>query len=880
MGEYIKTFSTIHKHDISLVGGKGANLGDLTGKGFPVPPGFVVTANTYNTFFTSLHLKKTLQHLHNARAEDIEHYCAIIRETIITTQLPGELAEAILAAHQKLVETRTADIVCAVRSSATAEDLRDASFAGQHATYYYVERANLLRMVKQCWASLWNTEAVSYRTARGIDHASVYMAVVVQEMIRSEIAGITFTANPVSGAKEEIITEASWGMGAAIVDGRVTPDRYILERESFKLREHRIAEKRFMVYANLQAGAIYRLEEVPHEMRRQETLTLDFLNTVVTWAIKAEEHFGSPQDVEWAIADGRFYMLQSRPITAMGSADATEEVAGQYILFKPAVENLTEPLTPLTADVLAMFFSPLIHFIHGWGYLNLKYVHPIFPFKVSDEELVNLLYGLSSDIRIPLKKLSLLKLPFLLLLSLYTYFTLGVTFARTGNMPDDSMENYRALCHSVEENPDYGPIEAIQRLWFFPKFFDQIGSMPLFVNFSSIRYIGLIGLLKVLIRQWIPDARSDAETLLCSGLEGVHSAEMGREIWALARAAHCHQRLRELWLKYPPEQVLSKIRNEPEAQNFLRLLERFLAKHGHRALKELELQSIRWEEKPVQIIGMIRNYLLVDFEQMTPGKTLTQSRLELEADLRRQLEKYPFERVLRPRWRLIRFLTNQARYFVKLRENSRFYHIIALYIVRKKLLKIERELLSQGTLKCKDDIFFLKLNEIVRMQTGQSGWLDVEERLHKRRLAYVRFSRKTPPKTIGIQLPDTPQRTEYLSEDSIVIPGQSASPGNYEGIAHVILDPSIDTELKPGEILVAPYTDPAWTPLFLTAGAAVVEVGSYLSHAGTVAREYGIPCVVDVAECTKRIQTGDHLNVDGDRGLVKILSDKRSLDAI
>jgi len=874
MSGYIKTFSTIRKHDINQVGGKGANLGDLAGKGFPVPPGFVVSAKVYKTFFESLQLKNEIHCLKNALAEDLEKYCAVIQETINATELPGEFAEAILSAYQKLVENRVSDIVCAVRSSATAEDLQDASFAGQHATYYYVEGANLLRMVKNCWASLWNKEAISYRITQGIDHTSVHMAVVVQEMIRSEIAGITFTANPITGAKEEIITESSWGMGAAIVDGRVTPDRYILERDGFKLREHRIAEKRFMVSANLKAGAAYRLEEVPHGMRRQETLTPDLLNTIVTWAIKAEEHFGSPQDVEWAITDGRFYMLQSRPITTMGREEAEREVTGQYILFKPAVENLTEPLTPLTADLLAMFFSPMIRFIHGWGYLNLKYVRPIFPFKLSDEELVNQLY-LSSEIRMPVTKLSLLKLPFLLLLSLYAYFTLGVIFARTRNMPDDVMENYRKLCRKVEENPSYAPIETIQRLWFLPKLFDQIGSMPLFVNFSSIRYMLFIGILKVLVRHWIPDVRHDAETLLCSGLEGVHSAEMGRDIWALAREANHHGRVRELFLKFTPEKVLPKLKVEPEAKEFLEHLNRFLAKNGHRALKELELRSVRWEENPTQILGMIRNYLLVESDLTEHGKTFAKSRIELEAEIHRKLEKYPFERPLRLRWRSIRFIANQARYLVKLRENSRFYHIIAPYIVRKKLLKIEIELLSQGKLKCKDDIFFLNLNEIARMQTGQFGWLDVEERIHKRRLEHVRFSKMTPQKTIGIDLPEKQQQDERFSEDGTVIPGQSASPGNYEGIAHVILDPSIDTELKPGEILVAPYTDPAWTPLFLTAGAAVVEVGSYLSHAGTVAREYGMPCVVDVAECTKRIQTGDRLNVDGDRGIVMILSDNQ-----
>ncbi|MCI5222716.1 MAG: hypothetical protein D3924_08620 [Candidatus Electrothrix sp. AR4] len=200
---------------------------------------------------------------------------------------------------------------------------------------------------------------------------------------------------------------------------------------------------------------------------------------------------------------------------------------------------------------------------------------------------------------------------------------------------------------------------------------------------------------------------------------------------------------------------------------------------------------------------------------------------------------------------------------------------MAQSVMRKKLLKVESELIAQGRLKCKGDIFFLRLREAVKMQRGGLGWTDVEERIHRRRLEHLRAARKAPLKTIGIDLPDSMRLEVYSGGDGLVLPGHSASPGSYEGPARVILDPLGDPELQPGEILVAPYTDSTWTPLFLTAGAAVVEVGSYLSHAGTVAREYGLPCVVDVVDCTQRIQTGDRLHIDGDQGVVRILSESR-----
>ncbi|MCI5161436.1 MAG: hypothetical protein D3917_05310 [Candidatus Electrothrix sp. AX5] len=307
---YICFFSSVNKKDTAEVGGKGANLGELTKAGFPVPPGFVVTAQTYSDFFTSLCPGKQLDQLAKARPNELERYCAPIRESIISTDLPSLPSKAI----------------------------------------------------------------------------------------------------PVSGA-EEIVTESSWGMGAAIVDGRVTPDRYILDRKTLQLRERRIACKRFMVSSALWAGAESRLKKIPPDMQQQETLPAPLLDTVANWAIRIEEHFGSPQDLEWAIADNAFYLLQSRPITGIGFTEQTNDPDGQYVLFKPYLENMTEPLTPMTADLLSRVVFPVCRLIDGWVYLNLKVLRPLIPFKLSDQEVADLFYDLSIGIHLPLKRIAWLKLP-------------------------------------------------------------------------------------------------------------------------------------------------------------------------------------------------------------------------------------------------------------------------------------------------------------------------------------------------------------------------------------------------------------------------------------------------------------------------------------
>jgi len=874
MTSMILRFNEIGRNDVAIAGGKGANLGELVCKGFPVPPGFVVSAHACESFFRDIELRKEFDALNKASQDDLKNQCKKIQGIIEHAQIPPDLTETVLKAHHELVKSRTNNIVCAVRSSATAEDLGDASFAGQHATYYYVDRDRLLLMVKHCWASLWNSEAVSYRITQGIGHESVFMAVVVQEMIRSEISGVTFTANPVSGSRDEIVTESSWGMGAAIVDGRVTPDHYIVERDGFKLREKRIAEKRFMVPSRLEEGSATRLQEVPHGMRQKETLSPDLIQKITLLAVEAEEHFGNPQDIEWAIADGQVYMLQSRPITVMGREDIERDIKGQYVVFKPLVENFTDPVTPLTGDFYQLFFAPpLFRTIKGWLYVNVMAFKAMLPVKISDEDLAALLYNLGT--KPPDMKLSPIKLLFSLCLMFLSYLMFGVFFGRTRGLPGNFMDGFRKLSQKVDDDPAYDLFKTSERLLAGTRLFDPAGNQVFLVNLSAPRYYLSMRVLEKLLHRWLPDIRGDAASLICSGSEGVLSAEMGRGIWTLAKEAKRHKPVRELLEKHKPEKVLSELKAEPEAKNFLEQLERFLSINGHRGLKELELRSPRWEENPAPVLGMVRNYMLVETDPGEHEKEVDQTRRELEKKIRKNLEKYPLEALLRPRWRIIRYLANRTKYFSRMRENSRFYHTMGFYIIRKKILRIEAEFIRQGKLKCKGDMFFLHIREVDRLQAGELAWRDVEDRIRERRMEHIRLSKTTPPKSIGIKIKEASRFDAKDVEEGVAFRGQPASSGNYSGIARIILDPSIDIELRPGEVLIAPYTDPAWTPLFLTAGAAIVEVGSYLSHAGTVAREFGMPCVVDLPDCTKRIHTGLKVQVDGDQGIVRLISEDK-----
>ncbi len=545
-------------------------------------------------------------------------------------------------------------------------------------------------------------------------------------------------------------------------------------------------------------------------------------------------------------------------------------VRGQYVLPSVMVENCTDPLTPLTADLLEMLLPGTVS-IRGWLYVNLKYILPFLPFKLSEEELAKMLL----ENKIFLTKFSLLKLPLVLLLIVYTYFVFGVSFVRAGGMPDGFLGMYRKLCQKVEEDPSFGPMETMQRLLLPSKIFEPVGNMVFIADSFVAFHILWMSLLSKLIQRWLPDLRDDAEALLCSGMERVLAKEMCRGIWALVREANDCKRIRELFLTHNLEELLSKFNAEPEARNFIVQLQGFLAENGHRALEELELRSPRWEEDPRPVLGIIRNFLQVESDPTDREEKVAQARAELEVEIRQKLEKYPLEQPLKLRWRLLRFIVNRIKYSSKTRENARFYYTIAIQILRKKLLKVGAELLHQGRLKNKDDIFFLLWGEIVTLQIGQLDCSDVEDRIRERRSEHAEFFEVLPPRTLGIQIPEEQSSKKLTLEDSMLLRGKTASPGQYEGIAHVVLKPSVDIELKPGEILVVPYLDPVWAPLFLISGAVVVEVGSFPSHIGTIAREYGMPCLVDVPECTKRIQTGDRINVDGESGIVRVISSRQ-----
>ncbi|MBL6691355.1 MAG: hypothetical protein ISP91_13275 [Pseudomonadales bacterium] len=439
---------------LESAGGKGANLGELIRQGFPVPPGFVVGADEYARFIDTLNLPSN-----DDIPEDTEAFLESLRGQLLDTALSEDLLSSIDKYLTTIHESHP-DAVFAVRSSATAEDLADASFAGQHDTYYYVEPLQIALMLRKCRASLWSESAFSYRQTQGIEHRTVNMAVVVQVMVRSDVSGVTFTADPVSGSDSVIITESSWGMGAAIVDGRVTPDQFLVDKNTMRLTSLKISDKKFMVPPVLEDPSSSRLQEVPATRRSLESLTDEQVEHIAALALKAEEYFGKPQDLEWAIENDEIYLLQSRPITILGEAD--EDVPeGRWILFKPVIENFTDPLMPLTADILSKAI-PFMKVIYGRVYMNFDDFRRLVPLKASDDDLARLAYLAEPETK---PRISIPRMIFLLAILFGNYLVMGVFNRRTAEMPDDFMASYRDFANRVVEDDSINAQNTMIRMF-------------------------------------------------------------------------------------------------------------------------------------------------------------------------------------------------------------------------------------------------------------------------------------------------------------------------------------------------------------------------------------------------------------------------------
>jgi pyruvate,water dikinase len=834
------SLAEIDRGAVALVGGKGANLGDLARAGFPVPDGFVLTTRAYALAAEAARVNPT-------RPADAA-------ERLRSSPVPDAIVNAARTAYATLGSGHVA-----VRSSATAEDLPGASFAGQQDTYLDISGEDrLLDAIRRCWASLWNERAVAYRHANRVDDAAVGLAVVVQKMVDAAAAGVLFTADPVTGRRRRAAIDAVAGLGEKLVAGAVDPDHYVVDIPSHEVVQRPPAGK-------------------------SSVLSDPEILTLAEFGDRIEGHFDAPQDIEFALDQERHvWIVQSRPITTLYPlpADAPDPERELRVYFSGNVfQGYFEPITPmgiqffslLSGAISRMFGfpiedpaagSPILKEAGMRLYIDMTQVvrdpvgrHAFVALTSMGEARSSaVLVQLASDPRLPLTRRSRFHSVRAIAGAM---MRAGVPFAALrvirspGKTPGRYVREIEEFAH-VELPADATTeqhLDAFERLIvtasprMFPRMIGTI--LPAMLSFA---------LAARLLRG---KARMDELQTITRGAPHNPTTEMDLALWALCADVREDSDSRDELLGRTPAELAARYRKGTLPTRLQSGLKSFLERYGFRSIGEIDVGVERWSENPEHILGALANYLRLGDEALAPDALFAKGKREADAMIAALLA-----RVHGPRRAILRVVLGRVRALIGMREAPKFHIIRLLVAPSRELLKpVGRDLVARGLIAGEGDIFFLTLPEARRAARGE----DMRELVAGRRDTFDReHARRHIPRLL---LSDGTDAEAALVSAGEGLRGSPASPGVISGTARVILSPA-GARLEPGEILIAPSTDPGWTPLFLTAGALVMEMGGMMSHGAVVAREYGIPAVVGVAGATDQITTGQRVTVDGSAGTV------------
>lgn len=884
---YTIPFSQLNKSDIPAAGGKGANLGELTAAGFPVPPGFVLTTAAYDAFVQTNALQPAIVGLARAVAAGdpagAEEASQKIRALFAAGEMGEELAAAIADAYQQL-RSASGDAV-AVRSSATAEDLPSASFAGQQDTFLNIQNAEaLLDAVKKCWASLWTARAIAYRQRQAIDPATVSLAVVVQVLIPAQASGILFTANPVTGQRNEILINATWGLGEAIVGGLVTPDTVVVDKAKWQIVSREIAAKSTMT-VRTETGT--EEQPVPADQQNQPVLDDATALELAQYGAAIEEHYGMPMDIEWAIAKGKspiasgeISILQARPITSLPAPSAApppdvkwEPVAPKTVwMRRQIVEHIPEPVSPLFEDLyltvgMDQTVEKLLASMGEIGGANLDlgammphgFVGTINGFAYTTASIKMNWSNFWAILRIYSRIFSFLKMS--------AFDWEGVVLPQYQAL----IARWGAL--DLAGTSDAELLEGIAELaaadghyWF--------GSA---VNLGLSRALDPIFdklLRSPLVRFALPEPRPGSSSFL-RGFDS-KALDAQAEMEALASQIHGTPALRQLVIDTGAEQLTAALAGHPNGQPVLDALQRYLDAYGHQ-IYNLDFVAPTQSEDPLPVLLSLKALVT------TPPLEDARTRQAKMAAQREALVAHTMQALNPLSRRLFGWVWKWTKKYAPYRESVMFYMGAAWPTLRKLAAELGRRLAAAGVIANADDIYYLNSGEIsAALEARQnSGSLPSFAQTAKERRA-LREARKrlTPPAKV-------PERGEIrfgpikfsmfdptpsgAVNTGAMLTGYAVSTGRVTGAASVIRSIEDFSRMQPGTILVCTTTTPAWTPLFSQAVGLVTDVGGALAHGSIVAREYGIPAVMGTGVATERIKSGMLLAVDGDAGTVTLL---------
>ncbi|MFF7602363.1 rifamycin-inactivating phosphotransferase [Streptomyces mirabilis] len=860
---YVLDLQEIDETQVAVVGGKGAHLGGLSRiEGIRVPAGFCVTTDAFRRIMAKApSLDDRLDQLSRLNPDDreaIRTLSAQIRRTVEGIAIPDDLTAAITRALARLGE----QAAYAVRSSATAEDLPTASFAGQQDTYLNVVGPTaILQHVSRCWASLFTERAVTYRQRNGIDHRAVHMAVVVQRMVFPHASGILFTADPVTGDRKVATVDAGFGLGEALVSGLVNPDVFKVRHGEVVAKA--IAAKQRAVHALPTGGT----QEVAIDSRRQEQPALTDAQVVrlVQLGRRIEAHFGRPQDIEWCLVDDGFQIVQSRPITTLFPIPETGDQENHVYVSVGHQQMMTDPMRPLGFSMWQLTAMVPMHEAGGRLFVDVtrRLASP-----ASRAGLLDVMERGDPLVRDALE--TVLD---------RDDFVPSLPGAGPGGPPTGgasaTIETDPAIVTELIERSQVS-IAALERdirtktgpalFEFLLEAFEEhkrVLSDPLSMQ-AIMAGMEATWWLNDTLQEWLGE-KNAADTLTLSAPDNVTS-EMGLALLDVADVIRPHSEVVAFLQGVEDEgflDELAKLAGGTEARD---AIEAYLDRYGMRCVGEIDITRSRWRERPTTLVPVLLDNVR-NFEPGAAERRFEQGRQKAqqkEQDVLSRLRALPDgDRKAGEAKRMI----DRVRTFIGYREYPK-YGIVSRYFVYKQALLEEAERLVQaGVLPEKEDIFYLtfqELHDVVRSNRAD------DRLVQQRKDAFRSYHALTPPRVLtsdGEAVTGAYRRDDVPAGALIGLP---VSAGTIEGRARVILDIA-EADLEAGDILVTTFTDPSWSPLFVAVAGLVTEVGGLMTHGAVIAREYGLPAVVGVERATRLIRDGQRIRVHGTDGYVEIL---------
>ncbi|PEA53987.1 phosphoenolpyruvate synthase [Bacillus pseudomycoides] len=871
MSSLVLGFQEMEKTQLLLVGGKGLNLGGLSKiEGIQVPEGFCVTTVGYQKAIEQNETYHALlDQLTTLKLEDRDQIGEIsrkIRQIIMEVEIPSDVVKAVTHYLSKFGDEHA----YAVRSSATAEDLPHASFAGQQDTYLnIIGKEAIMQHISKCWASLFTYRAVIYRMQNGFDHSQVYLSVIVQRMVFPQVSGILFTADPITSNRKLLSIDASYGLGEALVSGLVSADCYKVQEE--EIVDKMIATKKSAIYALKEGGT--ETKQIDPAQQKIQTLTEQQILQLARIGRQIEAYFGCPQDIEWCLVDDTFYIVQSRPITTLYPNPEANDQENHIYVSVGHQQMMTDPLKPLGMSLFQLTsFGP--RFKAG-GRLFVDITHNLAS-PVSRKTIIDTLG--QSD---PLIKDALM--------------TIIEREDFIKSSPDDKKEQSPSKSNKgisssgfqvkIENDPtivsnlitssqisieelkqniqtksgsdlfDFilEDIQKLKKILFDPQ---SLGVIMAAMDASSW--------INEKMNKWLGE-KNVADTLSLSVPNNITS-EMGLALLDVADVIRPYPEVIDYLQQVKDDNFLDELVKFNGGQETQDAIYEYLSKYGMRCTGEIDITKTRWSEKPTTLVPMILSNIK-NFEPNASNQKFEQGRqeaLKKEQELLYRLKQLPDGE---PKAKETKRMIDLIRNFIGYREYPKYGMINRYFVYKQTLLKEAEQLVQDGVIHEIEDVYYLtfeELHEVVR-----TNKLDYQI-VSKRKGEYKLYEKLTPPRVITSdgEIIAGKYKRENLPAAAIV--GLPVSSGVIEGRARVILNME-DADLEAGDILVTSFTDPSWTPLFVSIKGLVTEVGGLMTHGAVIAREYGLPAVVGVENATKLIKDGQRIRVHGTEGYIEML---------